>query len=86
MFLQAKELPRGALVEYQVNVHTGRPGCDIVETSATGDGDDSDDSDDEEPTPLYSHTETPSAYREECQAPTSRHGSRRAIFVKGESL
>jgi diphthine-ammonia ligase len=26
VFVQAEELPKGALVEFQVNFHTGRPG------------------------------------------------------------
>lgn len=39
IFLRAEELPRGALVEYQCNLHTGRTGCR---------DDDDDDDDDEE--------------------------------------
>lgn len=85
IFVQAKELPRGALVEYQVNAHTGRLGVEAPVATAA-DGGDSDDSDDEEPAPKYSHTETPAAYREECKAPKSRHGSRRAIFLSSKLL
>lgn len=90
LFVQARELPRGALVEYQVNVHTGRPGQEARSAGVDGEDNDDDDNVDDDSvgnlTPTYSSTELSASYREECQAPPSRHGSRRIIFLDSELL
>lgn len=69
--MRASELPRGALVEYQVNAHTGRVGYEHVASD--------DDDDDEEPEAQYAQGET-------WQTCSTRHGhgSRAAIFVSGD--
>lgn len=76
LFARAAELPRGALVEYQVNAHTGRPAYN----SKPVDDDDSDDEDDE---PEYFAGELfPGTYREQVVAKGSARGARSVVFFE----
>lgn len=83
--MRASELPRGALVEYQVNVHTGRPGYEGPIKAGKDDSDSDSDDDEEEPQPVYASGEARGAYWETCSSLT-RHGARAAIFLPGMSL
>ncbi|WVW78164.1 hypothetical protein I302_100115 [Kwoniella bestiolae CBS 10118] len=48
LFVQALELPKSALVEYQVNVHTGRRGVDPSSSSTSSEASVDDDEDEDE--------------------------------------
>jgi diphthine-ammonia ligase len=76
--VRASELPRGALVEYQVNVHIGREDCDPPQSK------DDDDDDDEDLSPTYASGDIAGAHWETCVAPPSRRGARVAIFLPRE--
>ena len=92
VFLRAKGLPRGALVEYQVCLHTGRgrQGGETDDDDHTRDADDDASEDDDDITlePRYSSMLDPSRSIgwEECVASGRRaEGSRAMIFVYRES-
>jgi diphthine-ammonia ligase len=68
--LRAKELPKGALVEYQVNLHTGRRGAEDVE------GDD-----DDELEPGFVSGRDGQVWWETCK---SGKGWRGAVFMEGD--
>lgn len=82
IFARSTELPRGALVEYQVNVHSGRQGYEGAAQPVDGDDDD-DEEDENELTGVYAKGDVRGAYWETCQAPRKRQGARAAIFLPG---
>ena len=82
IFVQAAELPRGALVEYQVNMHTGREGHEPNPVAA--DDDDDDDEDESSLAPIYAQGDIAGAHWETCSSPASRHGARAALFLPRE--
>jgi hypothetical protein len=88
LFLQAHELPRGALVEYQVNWHTGRPG---VQNNSPIDGlqindDNDDDDDDDEMTAICdsSNQAGASITFDTCIASRGGQGGRGFLFIHGQ--
>jgi hypothetical protein len=93
VFVRAKELPKGALVEYQVNLHTGRPGvssgAELPAThagdSSSGDEIDDDDDEDEELRPVYASGGDETLWWESCATSSNGQGSRAMVFVSGES-
>lgn len=74
VFVQAAELPKGALVEFQVNLHTGR---------LTVEGTDKDQEEDDLDV-VYSAGREPSMTWELSQADRPNHGSRATVFLEGE--
>lgn len=81
-FVQAKELPKGALVEYQVNLHTGRRDYTIQDAKEDEEGDDDDG---EELEPVYDSGEGQGVWWESCHTSGRvQGGSRGLVFVKGE--
>ncbi|WWC59734.1 uncharacterized protein I303_102296 [Kwoniella dejecticola CBS 10117] len=96
LFVQAEELPKSALVEYQVNVHTGRRGVDPISsmagmsgTSGTiergRDDDAEEDDEDHELEPIYEQAEElERRIRWEAYSTTSKlnQGSRGVVFVR----
>jgi diphthine-ammonia ligase len=91
VFTRVKELPRGALVEYQVNLHTGRPGVSSTnaELRAThGDsprrGEVDEEDDEEELRPLYASGADETLWWESCATSSSGQGSRAMVFVSSE--
>lgn len=87
---RAVELPRGALVEFQVNMHSGRQGHAAQESMQSGanemDGDDDDDDEVDESslTGVYSDGEAGGVYWQKCAAPKTRAGWRAAVFLPGK--
>ncbi|KAK8847652.1 hypothetical protein IAR55_005511 [Kwoniella newhampshirensis] len=89
VFVHAKELPKGALVEYQVNLHTGRPGFmedqrEVRGVSQTSDdNDDGDDEDVDELGALYSQGREGSVWWESVVTGGRRQqGSRAILFLE----
>jgi diphthine-ammonia ligase len=86
LIVRAKELPRGALIEFQVNLHTGRRDDDgpTVPLSRTDDDDDDEDGDALEA--IYTSDESETGIRWEiCRTSGIRNrGSRGMIFLTGE--
>lgn len=78
MFVRASELPRGALVEYQTNMNTGRQGCDDMVSDADQEVDES------ELEGEYASGDVRGTYWETCRAPAGRTGNRAAIFIPGK--
>lgn len=79
-FVQAKELPKGALVEYQVNLHTGRR--DYTTQAAKEDEGD----DEEELEPVYESGKGQGVWWESCHTSGKvQRGSRGLVFVKSGS-
>ena len=86
IFVRAKELPRGARVEYQVNLHTGRR--DPTEQENRSQVEDANDDDDEELEAEYGASgPSASVYWETCatRGHTGR-GLRAAVFVQGKGF
>ncbi|CAK9779456.1 adenine nucleotide alpha hydrolases-like protein [Cutaneotrichosporon oleaginosum] len=80
LFVRAAELPRGALVEYQVNLHTGRPGYNHI---VAADDDDDDDDEEKEFDVFYSANEMfPGSYREMAEAKSPARGTRSIVFFQ----
>lgn len=86
VFLRAKELPRGALVEFQVNLHTGRRDM-MVESESfrqTIEQEDSDDEDDLEA--IFSQADDGHVRIERCATSGQRgRGFRQIVCVRGSS-
>ncbi|WWD00870.1 hypothetical protein V866_007808 [Kwoniella sp. B9012] len=87
IFVQAKELPKSALVEYQVNVHTGRKGVDpLPETSSASipqqSDSEEDDDEDEDLIPSYisGHDEDQEVWWEMYECSGKNQGSRGVAF------
>lgn len=92
MFVRAKELPRGALVEYQVNLHTGRPGVSsgnaelpIHAGDSSGRDEDDGEDDEEELRPIYASGGDETMGWEICATSSNGQASRAMVFVSGES-
>lgn len=82
-FVQAKELPKGALVEYQVNLHTGRRDYTIQDAK---EDEEEDDDGEEELEPVYESGKGQGVWWESCHTSGRvQGGSRGLVFVKGES-
>ncbi|OXC59248.1 cytoplasmic protein [Cryptococcus neoformans MW-RSA852] len=80
-FVQAKELPKGALVEYQVNLHTGRRDYTIQDAKEDEEGDDDDG--EEELEPVYESGKGQGVWWESCHTSGRvQGGSRGLVFVK----
>ncbi|GMK58306.1 hypothetical protein CspeluHIS016_0503380 [Cutaneotrichosporon spelunceum] len=77
IFARAAELPRGALLEYQVNAHTGRPSYNSKPT----DDDDSDEEEEEE-VEYKSGEMFPGTYREQVIARGGCRGARTVVFFE----
>ncbi|XAO27823.1 hypothetical protein I312_106686 [Cryptococcus bacillisporus CA1280] len=76
-FVQAKELPKGALVEYQVNQHTGRRDYTMHDEK------EEDDEDEEELEPVYESGRGHGVWWESCHTSGKvQRGSRGVVFVK----
>lgn len=94
VFLQASELPRGALVEFQVNYHTGRRGessrsaIDHVTPSRPADTrkDESDDDDDEELEAVHVRSGDGELSWEVCTTSSAGQGGRGVVFIRGQSF
>ncbi|WWD21739.1 hypothetical protein CI109_106226 [Kwoniella shandongensis] len=89
IFVQAKELPKGALVEYQVNLHTGRSvvvenqGEDLKRGPSLKQDDDDDDDDDDELEAVYGSGKEEGVWWESVRTSGRREqGSRAAVFVR----
>ena len=85
-FVQAAELPRGALVEFQVDLHTGRPAINAsAELSATAsvEDDDEDEDEDEDVQPVLSSVVTDDMRWEVCRTSRRGQGSRAMLFAAG---
>lgn len=81
-FVQAKELPKGALVEYQVNLHTGRRDYTIQDAK---EDEEEDDDGEEELEPVYESGKGQGVWWESCHTSGRvQGGSRGLVFVKGE--
>ncbi|WWD07382.1 hypothetical protein V865_005480 [Kwoniella europaea PYCC6329] len=89
IFVQARELPKSALVEYQVNVHTGRKGVDpLPETSSTSipqqsdSEEDDEDDEDEDLIPSYrsGSDEDQEVWWEMYECSGKNQGSRGVVF------
>jgi diphthine-ammonia ligase len=80
IFVQAEELPKGALVEFQVNFHTGRRG---VAASAATRGKDDDDDDDEELEPVYASSDERGWLSDSCETNIKGQGRRSIVFIDG---
>ncbi|WVQ69542.1 uncharacterized protein L199_007762 [Kwoniella botswanensis] len=87
IFVQAKELPKSALVEYQVNVHTGRKGVDpLLETSSISipQQSDSEEDDDEDEDLILSYCsgsdEDQEVWWEMYECSGKNQGSRAVVF------
>ncbi|OXH04368.1 hypothetical protein J010_05310 [Cryptococcus neoformans] len=79
-FVQAKELPKGALVEYQVNLHTGRRDYTI---QGAKEDEEEDDDGEEELEPVYDSGEGQGVWWESCHTSGRvQGGSRGLVFVK----
>jgi diphthine-ammonia ligase len=74
VFVQAEELPKGALVEFQVNFHTGRPG------SGAGEDIEEDDLEAE-----LSSGSTGGMSWEVCSANIEGQGGRAMVYLHGKS-
>lgn len=85
VFVQAEELPKGALVEFQVNFHTGRRG--VVASAATRgqDYDNDDDDDDEELEAIYASSSERGRLSESCETNTKGQGRRSIVFIDSTS-
>lgn len=82
IFIQASELPKGALVEFQVNFHTGRRCPDSVNHESAED----DDQDDEDLDARYSSAVTSGGMSWELStADRKGQGSRGMIYIHGQS-
>ncbi|BEI85929.1 hypothetical protein CcaverHIS002_0602160 [Cutaneotrichosporon cavernicola] len=76
LFARAAELPRGALVEYQVNVHTGRPSYNSKPV------DDDDSEEEEEEVEYKSGVMFPGTYREQVVGRGGSRGARTVVFFE----
>ncbi|KAE8538217.1 hypothetical protein D1P53_005556 [Cryptococcus gattii VGV] len=77
-FVQAKELPKGALVEYQVNLHTGRRDYTMHDEK-----EEEDDEDEEELEPVYESGRGQGVWWESCHTSGKvQRGSRGLVFVQ----
>lgn len=77
-------MPKGALVEYQVNLHTGRRDYTIQDAKEDEEGDDDDG--EEELEPVYESGKGQGVWWESCHTSGRvQGGSRGLVFVKGES-
>ncbi|WVR04842.1 hypothetical protein IAU60_001854 [Kwoniella sp. DSM 27419] len=86
IFVQASELPKGALVEYQTNFHTGRSGAREGAAAEGEDGDDDDDDDDDELEVAYDRSEQDQIWWESSETRCKgAQGSRAAVFL-GQDL
>lgn len=88
IFVQASELPKGALVEFQVNFHTGRPTVpDLVHTDnhRQEKHEDNDEDDVEDLDAVYSSGEGSGMKWEISTADRAGHGSRAIVFIDGTS-
>lgn len=87
MFVRARELPKGALVEYQVNLHTGRrdPTTTIEKVAESGNAEtEDDDDDDEDLEPVFSSGEQSGLRWETCVTSGKyQRGSRGMCFATG---
>nr|XP_019008251.1 cytoplasmic protein [Kwoniella pini CBS 10737]OCF47032.1 cytoplasmic protein [Kwoniella pini CBS 10737] len=77
IFVQAKELPKSALIEYQVNLHSGRKGVDPLSASAV-----LDDDEDEDLQPVYEAGQEHGIRWEAYHASGLNQGSRGGICVR----
>lgn len=100
VFVQASELPKGALVEFQVNFHTGRP-CfrEVTERASDpqsadvnvdvdGDEDDDDDDDEEDLDVICSSSGSKQHAGMSWEMSTAErpgHGARAMVFISGQS-
>jgi diphthine-ammonia ligase len=81
MFVRAKELPRGALVEYQVNLHTGRRDVTDITTRE----EESDAEEDDELEPRFESETMGKILVESCTCSgRPKRGLRAIAFVRGE--
>ncbi|OCF44797.1 cytoplasmic protein [Kwoniella heveanensis CBS 569] len=80
-FVQARELPKGALVEFQINLHTGRQSSG----QAYRDADDGDD-DDEELEAIYASGKEDNFRWESCMTSGKRAQGSRAVIFLGADL
>nr|KIR83025.1 cytoplasmic protein [Cryptococcus tetragattii IND107] len=77
-FVEAKELPKGALVEYQVNLHTGRRDYTMHDEK-----EEDDDEDEEELGPVYESGRGQGVWWESCYTSGKvQRGSRGLVFVQ----
>jgi diphthine-ammonia ligase len=83
LFVQAEELPKGALVEFQVNFHTGRPGVGASCSNAEEEDDDNDD-DDVELEAVYSSYDEKGVRWESCKTNSEGQGRRSMVFLRGK--
>ncbi|ODN79369.1 hypothetical protein L202_03373 [Cryptococcus amylolentus CBS 6039] len=77
LFVQAKELPKGALVEYQVNLHTGRRDQTLLTQ-----GNDDDDDDDDELKVVYEQCSGEDMWWESSRTVGRDLGCRGIVFAK----
>jgi diphthine-ammonia ligase len=85
IFVQAEELPKGALVEFQVNFHTGRRGVVASPATRGEDYDNDDDDDDEELEPVYASSDERRWLSESCETDIKGQGRRSIVFIDGTS-
>lgn len=85
IFVRAKELPKGALVEYQVNLHTGRH--DTTQQEIRSEESEDDDGDEELEAEYRASGPSAGVYWEVCATRGRiRRGLRAAVFVQGKDI